>query len=143
VGLTSACGKKIGDACKVAYDCQETDNSRTCDISQPGGYCTIDGCDEKSCPSEAWCVRFFPRLYLDRACDPAVADGCGVDDVCLPEKVCAPRATERRYCALACESNDDCRGGYECRLAGTLGTVAVTRDPSTRARFCAPRDTPK
>lgn len=141
--LAAACGKKMGDECKSSYDCQEEDDLRTCDISQPGGYCTIEGCDEKSCPSEAWCIRFFPRLFLNRSCDPAVVGSCGPDDICLPDKVCAPRNSERRYCALSCDDNDDCRAGYECREAGQLGTLALTRSPTARARFCAPRDRPR
>src|SRR5688500_15276315 len=52
VGLIG-CGRKIGDECKDLLDCNTEDNTRSCDLSQPGGYCTIDGCDESSCPDEA------------------------------------------------------------------------------------------
>ena len=45
LALTSAlalasCGKKIGDSCQTASDCDPS-GTRICDISQPGGYCTI------------------------------------------------------------------------------------------------------
>jgi hypothetical protein len=72
-----ACGRKIGDDCKTQLDCNEEDDSRTCDISQPGGYCTIEGCDETSCPKEAVCVRFYPaEEFLTDHCDPAISTGC-------------------------------------------------------------------
>ncbi len=142
IPLLGACGRKVGDACKTSFDCNESDNSRTCDIAQPGGYCTIDGCDERSCPSEAVCVRFFPRLFLNRPCNPAAPTDCHDDELCLDSGVCAPRATERRICAHACSSNDDCRGGYDCRLAGTLGTMALVSLPPHPVHFCAPHETP-
>jgi hypothetical protein len=136
----AACGKKIGDECKTQFDCNEEDDTRSCDISQPGGYCTIDGCDERSCPSEAVCVRFFPRLYLTKPCDA----GCGPDEICVPDEgavaKCAPRSSELRRCVLRCSGGGDCRSGYECRTAGTLGSIALTDDPGSRVKFCAPTE---
>ena len=40
-----------------------------CDTSSPDGqgYCTIEGCDWNTCPSEAVCIRFFTPV-LDEAC---------------------------------------------------------------------------
>ncbi len=135
----AACGRRVGDACKYNTECNEATTERTCDLSQPGGYCTIEGCDEKSCPSKSVCIRFFPRLFLTKPCNPASLPACQPDELCLPSGLCAPRASERRYCALGCSTNNDCRGGYECRLAGTLGTVAlVVGDPDQAVRFCAP-----
>ena len=137
----SACGKNIGDQCRVNNDCYTEDNTRSCDISQPGGYCTVDGCDERSCPKEGTCIRFFPRMFLDQPCDPAAADSCPADQVCLPtEKLCAPRSGERRYCAFKCGDSGDCRGGYECKVAGATGTatLALTRNPASVIKFCAP-----
>jgi hypothetical protein len=141
--LSAGCGKKIGDECRIAFDCQEEDELRTCDISQPGGYCTVDGCDERSCPSEAVCIRFFPRRFLEKPCGAPAAPVCAPDELCLPDGVCAPRSTERRYCALACEDSGDCRDGYECRQAGRDGALALTRDPAAVVRFCAPRIDPR
>jgi hypothetical protein len=137
-----ACGKKIGDECKTAIDCNEEDDSRSCDISQPGGYCTVEGCDEKSCPSEAACVRFFPHLYLDQSvkCDPAANDACAPQDLCLDAGYCAPRSSELRRCVLKCGDNGDCRSGYECRLSGALGSMALTGKPGSKVKFCAPRE---
>jgi hypothetical protein len=61
---TAACGRKIGDACASSADCDPTSGTRTCDLSQLGGYCLLEGCDARSCPSEAVCVRFFPEALL-------------------------------------------------------------------------------
>jgi len=145
--LAPACGKEIGDECSTNVDCAQ-DGTRDCDQSQPGGYCTVNGCDEKSCPSEAVCIRIFPYGTADLPCT-ADADCMGADLLCLPEGLCVPRASERRYCERKCGGNGDCRGGYECREAGiegkpattsTYGSIALVANAnqSTVVRFCAP-----
>ena len=138
----SGCARKIGDECTTAADCNPN-GSRSCDQSQPGGYCTIQGCDETSCPEEAACIRYFPAQFLTKSCDPTAPDrgeqtGCDANEFCLPEGLCAPLSTELRYCARTCEGGDDCRGGYECRLAGTRGSVALTSNVDAVVHFCAP-----
>src|SRR4051812_5642397 len=60
-----ACSREIGDDCSTAADC-DPKGSRVCDLSQPGGYCTVVNCDENSCPSESACIRFFPIPYLSK-----------------------------------------------------------------------------
>jgi hypothetical protein len=130
--LAAGCTKKIGDDCKSSIDCSQ-DTERTCDISQPGGYCTIEGCDERSCPSESACIRFFPRLFLTKPCSA----GCTPDELCVAD-LCAPRASERKYCAQTCGGDGDCRGGYVCREAGKDGTLALTPDPNAHVSFCSP-----
>lgn len=131
----AACKRKIGDACRTSIDCsQEAD--RTCDISQPGGYCTIEGCDEHTCPDGSVCVRFFPT-DLAKTC--AIDTDCTPQELCLlPEGHCAMRASERRYCVDSCSGDSDCRGGYDCRLAGEKGTLALHQDPKAVSHFCAP-----
>lgn len=135
--LFASCGRKIGDDCKTSLDCSQ-ESDRLCDISQPGGYCTVEGCDEGTCPDEAVCIRFFPRLFITTECKDGV--GCATDEICLDELKCAPRRSERRYCAQACTSNGDCRGGYECRLAGSpgSGSMALSKSATAKVRFCAP-----
>lgn len=133
-----ACGRKIGDECKTQYDCNEEDDSRTCDISQPGGYCTIEGCDETSCPEEAVCIRFYPpEEFLTDRCDPP--DTCESHEICLDSRWCAPRSAELRRCLLRCKDNGDCRDEYECRPAGEHSSMSLTTAPGTRVGFCAPR----
>jgi hypothetical protein len=80
--LTSAlalasCGKQIGDSCQTAADC-DPNGARICDLAQPGGYCTILGCDETTCPSEAACIRYFPVQFLTKACNPYCEDRQGL-----------------------------------------------------------------
>jgi hypothetical protein len=137
-----ACSKKVGDECVNSADCGAT-GEITCDPSQPGGYCVVEGCNESSCPSDSACVRFFPGAFLNRPCDPAAEDrgrdDCDESSLCLPSGLCAPRSLEKRYCVATCGGNDDCRSGYECRLAGTRGTVPLSKNPAAQVNFCAPR----
>jgi hypothetical protein len=177
-----SCGKQIGDDCQTATDCNPN-GGRICDLSQPGGYCTVLGCDETTCPSEATCIRFFPAQFLTRPCNPycedkqvaAPVDGgavldagvvtppicpaafpqdggassavcpngptndCTADEICLDSGLCAPRASEVRYCAKACSSNGDCRSGYACRPTGTAGAFELSGIPCRQTAFCAPQ----
>jgi hypothetical protein len=130
--LCGACTKKIGDDCKSSIDCSQ-DTERTCDISQPGGYCTVEGCDERSCPDSSACIRFFPRLFLTKTC----SQGCAADELCVGD-LCAPRSSERKYCAHTCGGDGDCRGGYVCREAGKDGSLALTTNPDDQVSYCAP-----
>ena len=139
----SGCKREIGDECTTAADCNPN-GTRSCDTSQPGGYCTIQGCDETSCPSEAVCMRYFPTQFLTEPCDPTPTtgpEGCAADEICLDVGLCAPMSTELRYCVKTCESADDCRGGYECRMAGTRGSMALISSLDAVVRFCAPQGT--
>jgi hypothetical protein len=133
----AACGRSIGDSCSTNAECS-ANGDRTCDMSQPGGYCTIEGCDANSCPSDSICVRFFPEQFLTKVCNPAVITDCSADEVCLAVGLCAQRADERRVCEKSCGSDDDCRGGYQCRPGGTQGSMPLLSDPNATASFCAP-----
>jgi hypothetical protein len=161
LAVVAGCGHNIGDQCKVNVDCQP-DGTRFCDTSPPDGkgYCTIDGCNENTCPDEAVCIRFLTPV-LDEPCtlpsDQAVPLGrfdCPhADDRCVCDKAtngictdglghCAPESTERRWCQKKCGNNGDCRENYECRSTGTLGAEPVptlsnlTGSPQS---FCAPK----
>lgn len=157
--LAPACGKEIGDECTTNVDCDQYGN-RDCDLSAPGGYCTINGCDELSCPGEAVCIRVFPYESPGTACAGPPVDqpgctcaddsGCASSELCLPDGFCVARISERRYCERKCGSDGDCRGGYVCRQAGiagvpsnqsTYGSIALVANPnqSTVVKFCAPR----
>jgi hypothetical protein len=116
--VATGCGNEIGDSCSVASDCAP-DGSRFCDTGQPSGYCTIVGCDYNTCPSESECVSFFTGSFANRPCDPATedvaTDMCSSDEVCAIDGLCAPRASELRFCMKKCGSNGDCRSEFECR----------------------------
>jgi hypothetical protein len=171
-----ACHRDIGDDCQTSVDC-DPNGTRACDLSQPGGYCTIIGCDERSCPSSSACIRSFPVQYLSTPCNPTCEDvgpcqlgpcdadagapdggnclppcpagcaagstnDCTADQLCLDVGVCAQRSFEQRACAKTCSDNGDCRGGYECRLAGTHGSMLLSVHPGDTAHFCAPQASP-
>jgi hypothetical protein len=143
LGAASGCSHKVGDGCSTSADCDPTRGSRTCDLAQPGGYCIVEGCDARSCPEDSVCVRFFPESFLSEPCDPqrpATDNGCTADELCLDVGLCARRSLERRACVQSCGGDGDCRGGYECRLAGARGSMALVLDPEDKMpRFCAPR----
>jgi hypothetical protein len=122
--LTAAigCGKEIGDACIVSSDCSPN-GDRQCDISQKEGYCTIQGCDYATCPNEAACVRFFTGSFANKPCDHTTEldnPTCSLDELCSLRDECVPRSSEVRYCMRKCDSDGDCRSGYECRDLGKM-----------------------
>ena len=67
----SGCTREIGDECQTSVDCDPS-GRRACDLSQPGGYCTIVGCSETSCPESSACIRYFPEAYLTVTLQPGV-----------------------------------------------------------------------
>lgn len=151
----AGCGHKIGDACSNSADCDPSGGNRTCDISQPGGYCIIEGCDARSCPDDSVCVRFFPEqplLDATNACDVAATctgamsetGCCDPGEVCLPDvktpgqAACVRTSLEKRACVQSCDNDGDCRGGYVCRASGTCGTSALVLDLPSKPKFCAP-----
>jgi hypothetical protein len=161
----AGCGHDIGDECRTSADC-DPNGTRACDLSQPGGYCTIAGCDENSCPEDSACLLSFPEQYLstpkcDAACEDVcpvlnqdgepkkdaeghivVQSNCTADELCLNSGQCARRSFLQRACVKTCSGNDDCRGGYQCRDAQAPGSMLLSRDPNAKARFCAPAPAP-
>ena len=152
--LAGACGRKIGDKCRDPIDCNNEDITRTCDQSQPGGYCTIEGCDEKSCPDDSVCIRFFPNMeFLDKLCLVKDQTTCDPQELCvaypppantpvtdpMPDGRCVPRSTEKRNCLARCDDDGDCREEYACRSSGEGATEALTSTPHETAKFCVPR----
>lgn len=165
--LLSACGHDIGDSCTTAADC-DPNGTRTCDLSQPGGYCTMAGCDEKSCPGGSVCIRYFPENLLDKTktctvecedvgavdvsvCPKGATDDCAADELCLNSGVCAKRSYEAHACAYTCGGNGDCRGGYDCypvastgistmmSVAQSPGMMLLAQSPTAIAKVCAPK----
>lgn len=112
--VSVGCGKEIGDACQISSDCDPTSVERIClDPGNNEGYCTIQGCDYATCPEEAACIRFFTGSFVNRPCQSN--DECSLDELCSINGQCVPRSAEVRYCMRTCESDGDCRDGYECR----------------------------
>lgn len=139
LALVSACAKKIGDSCKLPSDC-DPDGNRVCELNSPDGYCTIPGCDFGTCPSEAVCVRFFPGL--DNAPPCAAQKDCDFDQICTVANVCAPRASELRFCMLTCGNDGDCRDGYECRTLELMKEHGGEPVPDPSSPTATPPDVP-
>ena len=101
--VLDGCTPKIGRECVTSLDCSQQAD-RICDNTQPDGYCTLFNCEPDKCPEgDGVCVAFSSQV------DPA----CGsTDDVSWGR-------FERTYCMANCESNDDCRTGYECAKPST------------------------
>jgi hypothetical protein len=118
--LVVACGRGIGDACETSLRCSAS-ATRLCDLTQPGGYCTLGGCQPGGCPGESVCVTFWqntPKAEIDR------------------------NRLSTNYCMKKCDERSDCRDdeGYDC-LSGTdfgFGREA-TVEGSPDQRFCAVR----
>lgn len=81
----AACAPSIGDSCGGSRDCSTT-GDRVCDLAQPGGYCTILGCDPDTCPGSSLCVewRFEPGRLAETWCMAACSGGCRALYQCVP-----------------------------------------------------------
>ncbi|MDD5307912.1 MAG: hypothetical protein PHU25_11380 [Deltaproteobacteria bacterium] len=122
LALASACAAEIGDSCDYDVDCS-SNLDRTCDGSQPGGYCLVIGCDPDGCPSEAVCVQFTTP------CTEGTSD-----ETCAriePNRV-------RDYCLRHCGKDGDCRSGYECMSPDDLYAEIIDLDPSG-SKICVPK----
>jgi hypothetical protein len=91
------CSPEIGDECTTSTDCSQSAD-RLCDITQPGGYCTIFNCEPGDCPEESSCVIFGVA--------PSTLDGCEDPHGVTPY--------QRSFCLKTCDNDSDCRSGYEC-----------------------------
>ncbi len=118
--LAFGCAPEIGDPCTTSVDCS-VQGERECDLTQPGGYCTVRSCDPDGCPDETICVQWRPE---------------------------PPRSAES-WCMQRCEDDGDCRvaEGYACVRPDDPRLRDGTGAPLTRildlsadraeARFCA------
>jgi hypothetical protein len=97
------CKPKIGEDCASSVDCSISAD-RICDVTQPGGYCTVFNCEPNGCPAEAACVAF-----TEGTCSTAAVS----------------TRFRRTFCMRTCEDDSDCRGGsYRC--------LDISRDQSRR-----------
>lgn len=135
--IVAGCAHKIGDSCTMNIECSPT-GDRVCDASEPGGYCTQEGCLAGSCPDEAVCVR-----YLDLSNTPCYGPNaellCERGEICL-EGFCAPLRSERRACLLICNSRSDCRDQYQC-IGGGVGGAQIVDTDLLDAKYCVPLNT--
>ena len=99
---TWGCKPKIGEDCATSTDCSIS-GDRLCDVTQPGGYCTVFNCEPNTCPTEAACVAFS-----EGTCSTASSS----------------TRFRRTFCMRECEDDSDCRSGYLC--------LDLSRDASRR-----------
>jgi hypothetical protein len=98
MALAAGCKPKIGDDCKLSTDCSAA-GDRLCDITAPGGYCTVYNCEPGACPEdESLCVEFGAQRSPIEAC----------------RDLQSPSPYARTFCMATCESDADCREGYDC-----------------------------
>ncbi|MES1175423.1 MAG: hypothetical protein ABUL62_13965 [Myxococcales bacterium] len=119
------CTPKIGDSCTVSTNCSAT-GDRLCDITQPGGYCTVFNCEPYTCPEDSACINFGSTLS---SVAPAL---------CSPGQGTSPY--QRSFCMAKCGSDGDCRGGYSClNLKGDVPNVlgAVLVEYAGDGKVCA------
>lgn len=124
LALAAGCKPKIGDDCQLSTDCSAA-GDRLCDITAPGGYCTVYNCEPNACPEdESLCVQFAARRSPIAACDDLQS----------------PSPYARTFCMATCESDADCREGYECAdLRGDNPWDAVLIDTDRGDKACLVR----
>lgn len=121
VACVAACAPKLGDDCSNSLECSAV-GDRYCDVSSPGGYCTIQNCEPGACGDEGVCVRFKPD---------------------------EPRLSSS-WCMASCGGGCD-RDRYTCKSADELneasadaGVNAVRRaevlDKNKNQRFCVAKE---
>ena len=97
--LAAGCKPKIGDECKISTDCSAA-GDRLCDITAPGGYCTVYNCEPTTCPpGESVCVEFGEQRSPVQACQDKQS----------------PSPYGRAFCMAVCDKDSDCRSGYVCQ----------------------------
>lgn len=98
VAVAAGCKPKIGDDCRISTDCSAAAD-RLCDITAPGGYCTVYNCEPNSCPEdESLCVEFGAQRSAIAKCEDKQS----------------PSPYGRAFCMATCDDDSDCRSGYSC-----------------------------
>jgi hypothetical protein len=120
--LAFACQAEIGAACQVSRDCSAA-GDRLCDITAPGGYCTIFNCEPGTCPEdESLCVQFGASRSRLPGCEDAQS----------------PSPHARSFCMASCERDSDCRPSYVCADLGAPNNPwnALLIDSGRGGRAC-------
>ncbi|MBN2803624.1 MAG: hypothetical protein JXR91_11055 [Deltaproteobacteria bacterium] len=133
----TGCSAKIGDSCTYDADCS-AEGDRTCDNSQPSGYCLIITCNPDRCPGEAACVEFItpaPEFETD--------DTDSEDLTPYLYEQLEPNRT-RTYCLAECKKDKDCRSGYYCAdnddIENNLNARIIDENSSPEG-ICIPKNT--
>lgn len=121
LAIAAGCKPKVGDDCRISTDCSAA-GDRLCDITAPGGYCTVYNCEPDTCPEdESLCVEFGAQRSPIAAC---------VDKQ-------SPSPYARAFCMATCDDDSDCRAGYTCEdlssVTNPWAAVLIDRDRGNRA----------
>jgi hypothetical protein len=93
-----------------------------CSSHPSGAECGPDfSCDS----DEATCRKDYPGTFCGQRCNQE-----GQKDVCPEDTLCGPQFGNELLCSPICESQDDCREGYQCNgLSGSgVKTCQVKAD---------------
>jgi hypothetical protein len=95
-----ACARGVGDSCRdgcvPGLPCPDCGDGMICATDFPGGYCI------------APCTRVGERAE------------CPEGSVCIE----TPMRSNRPLCASLCESDSDCRSGYNCKASARAELLA-------------------
>jgi hypothetical protein len=82
-----------------------------------GNICNILPPPQSGEPPPGMCAPCTQDQQCASFCNLATGncDECSLDETCALEGQCVPRSSEVRYCMRTCDSDGDCRDGYECR----------------------------
>jgi len=121
VAVAAGCKPKVGDDCRISTDCSAAAD-RLCDITAPGGYCTVYNCEPDTCPEdESLCVEFGAQRSPIAKC---------VDKQ-------SPSPYARAFCMATCDKDSDCRAGYTCEdlsnASNPWTAVLIDRNRGNRA----------
>ena len=64
---STGCAAVVGDSCEEQTDCGQ---QMFCELSLPGGYCTLRDCEPGGCTEEGVCIRFDEDTsFCMKACE--------------------------------------------------------------------------
>ena len=123
LSVSVGCGRGIGDACESSLRCS-AGGTRLCDMTQPGGYCTLAACQPGNCPSDSVCVTFWQNTTEQTASSDR-------------------NRLSTNYCMRKCDDRSDCRDdeGYDCITGDQFGVEgeATVEGGGSDQKFCAVR----
>jgi len=125
LSVSVGCGRGIGDACESSLRCS-AGGTRLCDMTQPGGYCTLAACQPGNCPDDSVCVTFSQKTTEETASSDR-------------------NRLSTNYCMRKCDDRSDCRDdeGYDCITGEQFGLgpegEAVVEGGGSDQKFCAVR----
>ena len=91
--LLAGCAPSVGDSCETSTECP---SGAICDVTAPGGYCTIDGCDAESCPDGSVCVEFDDENTF-------CMEYCESDSECRRDYVCRSDVGAAGFCYVSAD----------------------------------------